>query len=133
MILKGYLEGYYGRLMSWNDRSKLLESLSTLGMDFYIYGPKEDPYHRVKWSEPYPVEILNHFKAFHKKALKEGIRLYFSLSPGMNYGKNVKNDERDLLAKFEQFIEIGFKDFAIFFDDLDSKKNTLFARCPNLQ
>ena len=128
MVLKGYLEGYYGRLMSWNDRSKLLESLSTLGMDFYIYGPKEDPYHRVKWSEPYPPEILNHFKAFHNKALKEGIHVYFSLSPGIDYGKNVKNDARDLIAKIEQFIEIGFKNFAIFFDDLDSEKNAFLGQ-----
>ena len=99
MILKGYLEGYYGRLLSWNDRSMLLEKLSALGMDFYIYGPKEDPYHRIKWSEPYPVETMNYFKAFHNKALKEGIRPYFSLSPGLTYGKNKENDKISLYCR----------------------------------
>ena len=122
-MLKGYLEGYYGKLLSWNDRFMLLEKLSSLNMDFYIYGPKEDPYHRVKWTEPYPEQALNNFKDFHDTALKEGIRTYFSLSPGLSYGKNVKNDLRDLIAKIEQFLEIGYTDFAIFFDDIDAKKD----------
>ena len=25
-------------------------------MDFYLYGPKEDLYHRIQWAKPYPVE-----------------------------------------------------------------------------
>ena len=118
MVLKGYLEGYYGRLLSWNDRSMLLEKLSALGMDFYIYGPKEDPYHRIKWSESYPDETLNYFKTFHNKALKEGIRPYFSLSPGLTYGKNKENDLKNIIAKIKQLKDIGFTDFAIFFDHL---------------
>ena len=123
MILKGYLEGYYGRLLSWNDRSMLLEKLSALGMDFYIYGPKEDPYHRIKWSESYPDETLNYFKTFHNKALKEGIRPYFSLSPGLTYGKNKENDLKNIIAKIKQLKDIGFTDFAIFFDDINFEKN----------
>ena len=49
MLKKGYIEGFYGRLMSLNDRTILLKKLSELSMDFYVYGPKEDPYHRSKW------------------------------------------------------------------------------------
>ena len=43
MLKKGYIEGFYGRLMSLNDRTILLNKLSELSMDFYVYGPKEDP------------------------------------------------------------------------------------------
>ena len=123
MILKGYLEGYYGRLMSWHERSMLLEKLGSLDMDFYIYGPKEDPYHRIKWSEPYPDKTLHHFKKFLEEALQKGIRPYFSISPGMTYGKNKKTDLKNLTAKLKQFIDIGFKDFAVFFDDIDIERN----------
>ena len=49
MLDMGYIEGYYGRLLSWQSRSTLLKFLSHLDMNLYIYGPKEDPYNRIKW------------------------------------------------------------------------------------
>ena len=56
MLKKGYIEGFYGRFMSMNDRTILLKKLSELSMDFYIYGPKEDPYHRSNWTSIYPLD-----------------------------------------------------------------------------
>ena len=92
-------------------------------MNFYIYGPKEDPYHRIKWSELYPEEELNNFRAFHNEALKLGIKPYFSLSPGMSYGKSESENLDNLIKKFKQLNNIGFTDFAIFFDDIDSVRD----------
>ena len=62
MLDMGYIEGYYGRLLSWQSRSTLLKFLSHLDMNLYIYGPKEDPYNRIKWFELYPDEELENFK-----------------------------------------------------------------------
>ena len=62
MFLEGYLEGYYGRLLSWKDRSILLKTLSQLEMNTYIYGPKEDPYHRIDWFKLYPDKELKNLK-----------------------------------------------------------------------
>ena len=56
MIRKGYIEGFYGRLMNQRDRALILKKLSELSMDFYVYGPKEDPFHRSSWSSIYPKE-----------------------------------------------------------------------------
>ena len=55
-MLKGYIEGYYGRLFSQDERAKVINHMGKLKMDFYLYGPKEDLYHRVKWTKPYPAE-----------------------------------------------------------------------------
>ena len=46
---KGYVEGYYGKLISFNDRLKLLDDLGEYGLDTYFYCPKEDPNHRLDW------------------------------------------------------------------------------------
>ena len=46
---KGYVEGYYGNLFSFNDRLKLLDDLGEYGLDTYFYCPKEDPNHRLNW------------------------------------------------------------------------------------
>ena len=44
---KGYIEGYYGRLFSKEEREIVVSHMGNLKMDFYIYGPKEAPYHRL--------------------------------------------------------------------------------------
>ena len=41
-IHRGYIEGYYGKLLSFEDRHKLLVCLENLSMDSYLYAPKED-------------------------------------------------------------------------------------------
>ena len=123
MFLKGYLEGYYGRLLSWQDRSALLKTLSQLEMNMYIYGPKEDPYHRIDWFKPYPDNELENFKNFKKEASKLGITPYFSLSPGLSYGKDEELDLENLKKKYAQLQSVGFKDFAIFFDDIESDRD----------
>ena len=123
MIIKGYIEGYYGRLMSWEDRSFLLKTLSKLSMDFYIYGPKEDPFHRSDWSTPYPNDTLMKFQSFRQEASRLGVRTYFALSPGLPSGKNKQEEHKALKEKIKQLVNVGFDDFAIFFDDLDSERN----------
>ena len=123
MIIKGYIEGYYGRLMSWEDRSFLLKTLSKLSMDFYIYGPKEDPFHRSDWSTPYPDDTLIKFQSFRQEASTLGVRPYFALSPGLPSGKNKQAEHKALKEKIKQLVNVGFDDFAIFFDDLDSERN----------
>ena len=123
MIIKGYIEGYYGRLMSWEDRSFLLKTLSKLSMDFYIYGPKEDPFHRSDWSTPYPNDTLMKFQSFRQEASKLGVRPYFALSPGLPSGKNKQAESKALKEKIKQLVNVGFNDFAIFFDDLDPERN----------
>ena len=50
-MLKGYIEGYYGRLFSEDERAKVINHMGKLKMDFYLYGPKEDLYHRIEWGK----------------------------------------------------------------------------------
>ena len=55
-MLKGYIEGYYGRLFSKDERARVINHMGKLKMDFYLYGPKEDLYHRIEWGKTYPAE-----------------------------------------------------------------------------
>ena len=52
-------------------------------MDFYIYGPKEDPYHRVMWEKLYPKKEREALTDFVKHSRKKGIKPVFALSPGL--------------------------------------------------
>ena len=35
--MRGYIEGYYGRILSWQDRHRIINQLATLGMSSYLY------------------------------------------------------------------------------------------------
>ena len=59
----GYIEGYYGRELTWAQRLDLIPVLSKLGLNTYIYAPKEDEYHRSRWKSPYPQSWLKNFKS----------------------------------------------------------------------
>ena len=51
--VKGYIEGFYGKLLSWDNRIKILEALSKNKMNFYFYCPKEDIHNRKNWKINY--------------------------------------------------------------------------------
>tara|TARA_Y100001960_G_scaffold215969_1_gene225706 strand:- start:4499 stop:5629 length:1131 start_codon:yes stop_codon:yes gene_type:complete len=123
MLLKGYIEGYYGRLLSWRERVELVKALGEAKADFYIYGPKEDPLHRLHWMDLYSPEQENEFKIFRESAIKNNIKPYIALSPGLSYEVESSSFTEALFKKLGQFQEIGFKNFAIFFDDIELVKD----------
>ena len=127
MLKKGYIEGFYGRLMSQQDRNLILNSLAELSMDFYLYGPKEDPFHRSSWSSLYPKDKVEELENFRLQGEKLGIRTYMALSPLISPKDDLKRGIDKILNKIKQFKDLGFKDFAIFFDDISFEKNDLLA------
>ena len=127
MLKKGYIEGFYGRLMSQQDRNLILNSLAQLSIDFYLYGPKEDPFHRSNWSSLYPKDKVEELENFRLQGEKLGIRTYMALSPLISPKDDLKRGIDKILNKIKQFKDLGFKDFAIFFDDINFEKNDLLA------
>ena len=123
MLIDGYIEGYYGRLLNWTDRFNLLNQLGELNVNFYIYGPKEDPLHRARWMDLYSAEQEENFKSFLEKSLQSDVKVYIAISPGLSYEKQSSLYLKKLFTKIDQFQEIGFTNFAIFFDDLELKQN----------
>ena len=126
-MLKGYIEGYYGRFFSEQDRCKGLDHMGNLNMDFYLYGPKEDSFHRVNWEKPYPDSEIKTLKSFIRDSKKNLVRPVFALSPGMNITKLSNKYIQSLTKKILQAKKIGFKDFAILFDDIDQARNAELA------
>ena len=116
---KGYIEGYYGRLLNQEGRQIIINELGKLSMDFYIYGPKEDPFHRIKWNEDYPADQMDEFEQLIGLANKKKIKFYFAISPGLSIETSSKNDMELLKNKLLGLINLGCKNFALFMDDLE--------------
>ena len=80
----GYIEGYYGRLLSFADRKRLLKQIKALGMTSYFYAPKDDPYHRLAWRQPYPDQWLAEWHSFITEAGDMGITVIAGCAPGLD-------------------------------------------------
>jgi len=53
---RGTVEGFYGTPWSHQARLSQIEFYGRNKMNTYIYGPKDDPYHRDQWRKPYPAD-----------------------------------------------------------------------------
>ena len=114
---RGTVEGFYGTPWSHEARKSQLEFYGRNKMNVYIYGPKDDPWHRDKWREPYPEVEANRIAELVEVAKKNGVNFYWAIHPGVDIKWN--DEDRDkLIAKFEVMYQLGVRSFAVFFDDI---------------
>ena len=126
--VKGYIEGYYGKLLSWEERNEILNVLAKNNMNFYFYCPKEDISHRLKWRSKYKKKWLSDFERFINFAGKKNIEVIVGISPGLDfdfksYSMGGKEDIKLLIQKFEIFLSYRIKHIAILFDDIPNDFN----------
>ncbi|MBO5921892.1 MAG: beta-N-acetylglucosaminidase domain-containing protein [Bacteroidaceae bacterium] len=114
---RGTVEGFYGTPWSHEARKSQLQFYGRNKMNVYIYGPKDDPWHRDKWREPYPEVEANRIAELVEVAKKNGVNFYWAIHPGVDIKWN--DEDRDfLMAKLEVMYQLGVRSFAVFFDDI---------------
>ena len=121
--LRGIVEGFYGTPWSFEDRADLIKFSGKHKLNAYIYAPKDDPYHREKWREPYPEDKIKDLKNLISIGEQNKVRFIFAVSPGLDlnyYEEKGEEDFNTLMAKLDSLYEIGCRDFAIFFDDINA-------------
>ena len=120
----GYIEGFYGKLLSWDERIKILKALHENNFNTYFYAPKDDPLHRFVWRDKFPISWIRGFKKFALKAKKYNIQLIAGISPGLDfqyeikYSKDKNTDFNILCRKLEQLINFGADNVAVLLDDI---------------
>ena len=119
--LRGVVEGFYGTPWSHKNRQDMLEFCGEQGLNAYIYAPKNDPYHKDRWREPYPKKEQKKLKELARTAGKHHVELIFAISPGQDLhysGPEGIADRKVMLEKLEAMHDLGIRRFAIFFDDI---------------
>jgi len=114
----GYIEGYYGRLLSWDERALLLEALRANSLNAYLFAPKEDTYHRQSWKVPYPNDWQRAFAAFVKKGNAAGITITPGIAPGLSFDYRSAADYSALLKKFLSLVKTGARTACLLMDDI---------------
>lgn len=114
---RGVIEGFYGNPWSHKDRLRQFDFYGQYKMNTYVYGPKDDPYHRARWREPYPAKEASQLKELVDVAHKNKVKFVWAIHPagdikwGMEDYENVAN-------KLNAMYDLGIRTFAVFFDDV---------------
>ena len=123
----GYIEGYYGKLLSWDDRRLIVKSLQKNNMNTYFYAPKEDENHRLKWRKKYNLKWRNYFRDFTKFCGDKNVNVIAGIAPGLDFDfnefnhKTPKTKSRDftiLHNKAKQLLNDGATSIALLLDDI---------------
>ena len=111
----------------FEDREDLIKFFGNHNLNAYIYAPKDELYHRNKWHEPYPEDKIIELKNLIILPKENKVRFIFAVSPEIDLNYNGDQGEEDfkiLITKLHSIYEIGCRDFAIFFDDINANINS---------
>ena len=114
---RGLVEGYYGNPYSEADRMGLLKMFGEMKMNVYIYGPKDDAYHKSKWREEYPTELGKKITEYVNVAKANKIEFMWAIHPGEDIQWN-DTDRANIVNKLKAMCKLGVRSFAVFWDDL---------------
>ncbi|NLH88206.1 MAG: hyaluronidase, partial [Firmicutes bacterium] len=106
-VWKGIVEGFYGRPWTHQERLDMMAFMSEVGMNAYMYAPKDDPYHREDWRSPYPSKKLESLRELASHAKSHGVSFVFAVSPGMSVRYSDKRDVDAFMQKLKALYGAG--------------------------
>ena len=116
---RGTIEGFYGLPWGQEGRISQFKFYGKYKMNTYIYGPKDDVFHGFskRWREPYPADMAKDLKELVKVAKQNKVNFVWAVHPGadIRWGEA---DRKAAVKKFEMMYDLGFRSFAVFFDDI---------------
>lgn len=116
--VRGYIEGFYGKPWSAENRKMMLRLMASYGMNTYYYAPKDDPYHRDKWNELYPIRELDELSELAALCRENFVDFYYCIAPGMSMKYSSESDFEKLCCKVNQLYKSGVTDFGLLLDDI---------------
>ena len=115
---RGYIEGFYGKPWTPEERNGMLKLMAYHRMNTYYYGPKDDPYHREKWNELYPQKELLELETIINLAKECFVDFYFCIAPGLSMRYTSEDHYIYLTDKIKQIYNCGVKNFGLLLDDI---------------
>ena len=118
-MIGGVIEGFYGPPWTHEERLDLIRFCAAEGLTTWVHAPKDDPYHRDRWSEPYPDDELARLGELAHAAREAGVDFAYAIAPGLSICYSQERDFEQLVAKCEQVRSVGVSTFQLLWDDVE--------------
>lgn len=130
-MIRGVIEGFYGRPWTHEERLDLIRFCADEGFDTWVHAPKDDPFHRAQWRDPYPGSELERLAELVAECKRVGVRFAYAVAPGLSIDYDSEDDFAALRAKCEQVQSIGADAVQLLWDDIESRDGGAQARVSN--
>jgi len=113
--------------MPWSqaERLELFDWMAGWGLNTYLYAPKDDLKHRAIWREPYTHPEVEQLRQLIRSAAQNQIRFVYGISPGLDIRYGEDSELEHLLWRITQMADLGCQDFALLFDDIPDRPDTV--------
>jgi hypothetical protein len=130
-VIRGVIEGFYGPPWTHEERVEMIHFCAEEGFDTWVHAPKDDPFHRAQWRDPYPGEELGRLGSLAAECARVGVEFAYAIAPGLSIDYDSDDDFAALRAKCEQVRSVGVRAFQLLWDDIESRDGAGQARVSN--
>ncbi|HVL53470.1 MAG TPA: beta-N-acetylglucosaminidase domain-containing protein [Candidatus Limnocylindrales bacterium] len=115
--IRGIIEGFYGRLWTWDERARVATESAAMGYTVYAWAPKEDRLQNAAWRTRYPPDERRRIAAFVERCHRDGLTVWLGLRPvGISYADDT--DVERLEAKLGDHLDLGADGIVLLADDI---------------
>ncbi|WBA85558.1 beta-N-acetylglucosaminidase domain-containing protein [Endozoicomonas sp. GU-1] len=117
----GVIEGLYDQenQWSWESRNAYASFCAKKGFNFYIYAPKNDPYLREQWNQPWPEQDFHHLNTLGLSLKQNNVRFGIGLTP-FNVRELNHKSRQQLQQKIASINQLNPQILSILFDDFSN-------------
>lgn len=116
---RGVIEGFYGKPWTEEERLNTITWMGKFKMNLFILAPKDDPWHRFKWRDPFHENFLFSAKRLYEHGVTNSVDVSIAISPGLSVKYSSVEDRVAMLNKLKQLHLLGFRHFSLFWDDIN--------------
>lgn len=116
--IRGVVEGFYGKPWSHQQRLRAIEKFGDFNFNTYFIAPKDVPWQRFNWRQPFNDEFIGLTKELIIKGSENGIAVTACVSPGLSVRYSDINDVNSVVTRFKQLYDAGSRHFSLLWDDI---------------
>lgn len=115
---RGVVEGFYGKPWTHEQRLRGLKNFGDFNMNTYFLAPKDVPWQRFNWRQPFESEFLNSTQELIEVGRLNAIDIVTCVSPGLSVKYSDENDVDAVITRYKQLFDLGARHFGLLWDDI---------------
>ena len=116
--VRGVVEGFYGKPWTHEQRLRGLKNFGDFNMNTYFLAPKDVPWQRFNWRQPFESEFLNSTQELIEVGRLNAIDIVTCVSPGLSVKYSDEKDVDAVITRYKQLFDLGERLFGLLWDDI---------------